>query len=82
MLSKASGIHFLSEVIHDTLRSWVHPSVTLSEETLTDLEESREQIKRDKPVQLTRCANGWDWMTDVKYSERPSIPWRDGPPGC
>ncbi|TKX52270.1 ribbon-helix-helix protein, CopG family [Halorubrum sp. SS7] len=39
-----------SEAIRDALRDWVDPSVTLSEETLSDLAESREQADRDETV--------------------------------
>ncbi|MCH7662120.1 MAG: ribbon-helix-helix protein, CopG family [Euryarchaeota archaeon] len=39
-----------SEAIRDALRDWVDPSATLSEETLADLEESREQAKRGETV--------------------------------
>ena len=39
-----------SEAIRDALRDWVGPSVTLSEETLSDLAESREQAERDETV--------------------------------
>ena len=39
-----------SEAIRDALRDWVDPSVTLSEETLSDLAESREQTERDETV--------------------------------
>ena len=39
-----------SEAIRDALRDWVDPSVTLSEETLSDLAESREQAERDETV--------------------------------
>ncbi|QCJ45984.1 ribbon-helix-helix domain-containing protein [Haloprofundus sp. MHR1] len=33
------------EAIRDALRNWVNPQVTLSEETLDDLEKSREQAE-------------------------------------
>jgi len=39
-----------SEAIRDALRDWADPSVTLSEETLSDLAESREQAERDETV--------------------------------
>ena len=39
-----------SEAIRDALRDWVDPPATLSEETLADLEESREQAKRGETV--------------------------------
>lgn len=35
-----------SEAVRDALRDWVNPPVTLSEDTLADLEESREQAER------------------------------------
>jgi Arc/MetJ-type ribon-helix-helix transcriptional regulator len=40
------GYSSKSEAIRDALRDWVNPSVTLSEETLGDLEESRNQAER------------------------------------
>lgn len=39
-----------SEAIRDALRDWVNPPVELSEETLADLEESREQAERGETV--------------------------------
>ena len=39
-----------SEAIRDALRDWVDPSVALSEETLSDLAESREQAEDDETV--------------------------------
>ncbi|KAB7518179.1 ribbon-helix-helix domain-containing protein [Halosegnis rubeus] len=44
------GYSSKSEAIRDALRDWVNPPVTLSEETLADLEESREQADRDETV--------------------------------
>jgi Arc/MetJ-type ribon-helix-helix transcriptional regulator len=44
------GYSSKSEAIRDALRDWVDPPVTLSEETLADLEESREQADRDETV--------------------------------
>ncbi|PSQ17155.1 CopG family transcriptional regulator [Halobacteriales archaeon QS_8_69_26] len=41
-----------SEAIRDALRDWVNPPVTLSEETLADLEESRKQIERGETIPL------------------------------
>ncbi|GAB3410377.1 ribbon-helix-helix domain-containing protein [Haloparvum alkalitolerans] len=40
------GYSSKSEAIRDALRSWVEPSTRLSEETLDDLERSREQVER------------------------------------
>ena len=44
------GYSSKSEAIRDALRDWVNPPATLSEETLADLEESREQVERDETV--------------------------------
>ena len=44
------GYSSKSEAIRDALRDWVDPPVTLSEETLADLEKSREQADRDETV--------------------------------
>jgi len=44
------GYSSKSEAIRDALRDWVNPPATLSEETLDDLEESREQAERDETV--------------------------------
>lgn len=39
-----------SEAIRDALRDWLNPSTELSEETLADLEESRQQRERGETV--------------------------------
>lgn len=44
------GYSSKSEAIRDALREWVNPSVTLSEETLADLENSRKQADRGETV--------------------------------
>lgn len=44
------GYSSRSEAIRDALRDWANPTVTLSEETLDDLEESREQAERGETV--------------------------------
>lgn len=44
------GYSSKSEAIRDALRDWLNPSVTLSEETLSDLGESREQAERGETV--------------------------------
>lgn len=44
------GYSSKSEAIRDALRDWVNPPATLSEETLADLEESREQAERGETV--------------------------------
>jgi len=44
------GYSSKSEAIRDALRDWVNPPVTLSEETLDELEESREQADRGETV--------------------------------
>lgn len=44
------GYSSKSEAIRAALRDWVEPTVTLSEETLDALEESREQADRGETV--------------------------------
>ena len=44
------GYSSKSEAIRDALRDWVNPPATLSEDTLEDLEESREQSARGQTV--------------------------------
>lgn len=44
------GYSSRSEAIRDALRDWVDPNVTISEEFLDDLEESREQAERGETV--------------------------------
>jgi Arc/MetJ-type ribon-helix-helix transcriptional regulator len=44
------GYSSKSEAIRDALRDWVNPPVTLSEETVADLEESREQAEKGETV--------------------------------
>jgi Arc/MetJ-type ribon-helix-helix transcriptional regulator len=44
------GYSSKSEAIRDALRDWTNPPVTLSEETLEDLEESREQAERGETM--------------------------------
>ncbi|WP_435119658.1 ribbon-helix-helix domain-containing protein [Halolamina sp. C58] len=44
------GYSSKSEAIRDALRDWVDPSTELSDETLDDLEESREQRERGQTV--------------------------------
>ena len=44
------GYSSKSEAIRDALRDWLNPPARLSEETLDDLEESREQAERDETV--------------------------------
>jgi len=44
------GYSSKSEAIRDALRDWVDPSTKLSDETLDDLEESREQRERGETV--------------------------------
>ena len=45
-----------SEAIRDALRGWVNPPITLSEETLADLEESRQQRERGETHSLDDVA--------------------------
>lgn len=44
------GYSSKSEAIRDALRDWVNPSVELSEETLADLAESREQAAQGETL--------------------------------
>lgn len=44
------GYSSKSEAIRDALRDWVNPPATLSEDTLEDLEESREQTAKRQTV--------------------------------
>jgi Arc/MetJ-type ribon-helix-helix transcriptional regulator len=44
------GYSSKSEAIRDALRDWVNPPATLSEDTLEDLEESREQAEEGETV--------------------------------
>lgn len=44
------GYSSKSEAIRDALRDWLNPPAQLSEETLDDLEESREQAERGETV--------------------------------
>ena len=44
------GYSSKSEAIRDALRNWVNPPATLSENTLEDLEESREQTENGETV--------------------------------
>jgi Arc/MetJ-type ribon-helix-helix transcriptional regulator len=44
------GYSSKSEAIRDALRNWVNPPATLSEDTLEDLEESREQAEKGETV--------------------------------
>lgn len=39
-----------SEAVRDALRDWINPPVTLSKETLDDLEESRKQAEQGETV--------------------------------
>lgn len=54
-----------SEAIRDALRDWVEPSVTLSEETLEDLEASREQRERGEIRTLSEVAEEYDVDLDT-----------------
>lgn len=44
------GYSSKSEAIRDALRDWANPPVTLSEETIEDLQTSREQAERGDTV--------------------------------
>lgn len=54
------GYSSKSEAIRDALRDWVNPPVTLSEETLDDLEKSREQRERGETRSLDEVAEKYD----------------------
>ena len=60
------GYSSKSEAIRDALRSWVNPPVTLSEETLDDLEESREQIERGETRSLEEVSEEFDVDLDAE----------------
>jgi Arc/MetJ-type ribon-helix-helix transcriptional regulator len=49
-----------SEFIRDALRDAVHPSVTISEETLDDLAVSREQRERGETIPLEDAVENFD----------------------
>ena len=53
-----------SEAIRDALRDWVNPPVELSEETLEDLEESRNQAERGETHSLEETAAKYDVDTE------------------
>lgn len=53
-----------SEAIRDALRDWVNPSVTLSEETLADLAESREQAEQGETISLDDALDKYDVEVD------------------
>ena len=59
-----------SEAIRDALRDWLNPSVTLSEEALDDLEESREQIECSETVSADEARERLGLMTDAEYTEK------------
>ena len=50
------GYSSKSEAIRDALRDWVNPPVTLSAETLDDMEESRKQRERGDTYSLDEVA--------------------------
>ncbi|MFD1586467.1 ribbon-helix-helix domain-containing protein [Halorientalis brevis] len=54
------GYSSKSEAIRDALRDWVNPPVTLSEETVDALEESREQRERGETRSLDEVAEKYD----------------------
>lgn len=54
------GYSSKSEAIRDALRDWVNPPVMLSEETLAELEKSREQRERDETRPLDEVAEKYD----------------------
>lgn len=54
------GYSSKSEAIRDALRDWVNPPVQLSEETLADLEASREQAERGETRSLDEVGVKYD----------------------
>jgi Arc/MetJ-type ribon-helix-helix transcriptional regulator len=50
------GYSSKSEAIRDALRDWVNPPVTLSEEVLEELAESRRQIEQGETLSLDEVA--------------------------
>lgn len=60
------GYSSKSEAIRDALRDWVNPGVTLSEETLEDLAESRKQAERGETRSLDEVAG--EYGVDVDDS--------------
>lgn len=54
------GYSSKSEAIRDALRDWVNPPATLSEETLADLDASREQRERGETRDLDEVAEKYD----------------------
>jgi len=54
------GYSSKSEAIRDALRDWVNPPVTLSEETVDALEESRQQRERGETRSLDEVAEKYD----------------------
>jgi len=49
---KRRGYSSKSEAIRAALRDWLNPPARLSEQTLDDLEESREQVERGETVSV------------------------------
>jgi len=54
------GYSSKSEAIRDALRDWVNPPVTLSEETVDALEESRQQREQGETRSLDEVAEKYD----------------------
>lgn len=54
------GYSSKSEAIRDALRDWVNPPATLSEDTLEDLEESREQAAQRQTVTVEEARERLD----------------------
>lgn len=54
------GYSSKSEAIRDALRDWVQPSAELSDETLDDLERSREQRERGETVSAEEARDRLD----------------------
>lgn len=54
------GFSSRSEAIRDALRDWANPPVELSEETIADLQESREQREEGETRSLEAVATEYD----------------------
>lgn len=57
---KRRGYSSKSEAIRDALRDWMNPPATLSDETLEDLAESRQQRERGDTRSLNAVAGDYD----------------------
>lgn len=53
-----------SEAVRDALRDWLNPPVQLSEETLSDLQESRAQREAGETISLDDALDKYDVDVD------------------